>query len=110
MPLLTLGALTTATRVWEPLRLELPIDHYRLLGVSPAPRLQPPVLRTLQHRPGSPHPKQGFSHESAAEQGRPCSAPAPTCLPRTKIGASAYEAQSDCLRGSGGDALPDLTC
>ncbi|MEB3263653.1 MAG: IMS domain-containing protein [Synechococcus sp.] len=41
--------------------MELPIDHFRLLGVSPSTDAQT-VLRTLQQRLDRP-PDQGFTHE-----------------------------------------------
>ena len=41
--------------------MDLPIDHFRLLGVSPSAEADT-VLRKLQNRCDNP-PDQGFTHE-----------------------------------------------
>ncbi len=46
--------------------VELPIDHFRLLGVSPSAEAET-VLRTLQLRLDRP-PEEGFTHESLVQR------------------------------------------
>ncbi|APD48785.1 ARC6/PARC6 family protein [Synechococcus sp. CS-602] len=84
--------------------MELPIDHYRLLGVSPASDCQT-VLRTLQHRLDHP-PKQGFSHE--ALQSRAALLRSSADLLSDEDRRSAYEADLIAFEGSGGDGAPGL--
>ena len=47
--------------------MDLPIDHFRLLGVSPTAEPEA-ILRRLQNRSQSP-PDQGFTHEALMQRG-----------------------------------------
>ena len=47
--------------------MDLPIDHFRLLGVSPSAE-PAAILRRLQSRTESP-PDQGFTHEALLQRG-----------------------------------------
>ena len=47
--------------------VELPIDHFRLLGVSPSAEADS-ILRTLERRLDRP-PDQGFTHEALRQRG-----------------------------------------
>ena len=47
--------------------MELPIDHFRLLGVSPTAEADS-ILRTLERRLDRP-PDQGFTHEALSQRG-----------------------------------------
>ena len=48
------------------IQVELPIDHFRLLGVSPSAEAET-MLRTLQLRIDRP-PSQGFTHEALQQR------------------------------------------
>lgn len=84
--------------------MELPIDHYRLLGVSPSSDGQN-VLRTLQQRLDNP-PGQGFSHEALQARAELLRASADLLSDEER--RNAYEADLIAFEGSGGAGAPGL--
>ena len=84
--------------------MELPIDHYRLLGVSPSSDGQN-VLRTLQQRLDHP-PGQGFSHEALQARAELLRASADLLSDEER--RNAYEADLIAFEGSGGAGAPGL--
>ncbi|MCT0229456.1 DUF4101 domain-containing protein [Synechococcus sp. CS-1324] len=84
--------------------MELPIDHYRLLGVSPSSDCQN-VLRSLQQRLDNP-PGQGFSPEGL--QARADLLRASAELLSDDDRRSAYEADLIAFEGSGSSGAPGL--
>jgi hypothetical protein len=84
--------------------LELPIDHFRLLGVSPTTDLQT-LLRTLQQRVDRA-PDQGFTQDTllAREELLRASADLLSDGPRRQ----AYESDLTALAGSGPAVMPAL--
>lgn len=84
--------------------MELPIDHYRLLGVSPSCDCQS-VLRSLQHRLDHP-PEQGFSQE--ALQARAALLRSSAELLSDEPRRSAYEADLIAFEDSGSAGAPGL--
>jgi hypothetical protein len=84
--------------------LELPIDHYRLLGVSPTSDGQS-VLRSLQQRLDHP-PQQGFSHEALQARAELLRSSADLLSDEER--RHAYEADLSAFQGSGGAGAPGL--
>jgi hypothetical protein len=84
--------------------LELPIDHFRLLGVSPATDAHT-VLRTLQHRLDHP-PDQGFTHEALQARAELLRASADLLSDADR--RAAYESDLTALESSGGAVAPGL--
>lgn len=85
-------------------RLELPIDHFRFLGVSPAADAQG-VLRTLQLRVDRP-PDQGFTQETLQARAELLRNSADLLSDSER--RSAYEAELTALESSGSAVGPGL--
>lgn len=84
--------------------LELPIDHFRLLGVSPATEPDA-VLRALQQRLER-FPDAGFTSEALEARAALLRASADVlCDPERRL---AYEADLTALKEGGGDVSPGL--
>ena len=84
--------------------MELPIDHYRLLGVSPTSDGQN-ALRTLQQRLDHP-PQQGFSHDALQARAELLRASADLLSDEER--RHIYEAGLSAFQGSGGAGAPGL--
>jgi hypothetical protein len=84
--------------------LDLPIDHFRLLGVGASSDAQA-VLRTLQHRLDRP-PMEGYTAETLASRAEllRSSADLLSDAPRR----AAYEADLTALSGAGAHVVPAL--
>jgi hypothetical protein len=84
--------------------LDLPIDHFRLLGVGPASDAQT-VLRTLQLRLDRP-PDEGFTAEALQARAELLRASADLLSDGPR--RAAYEADLTALAGSGAHVVPVL--
>jgi hypothetical protein len=84
--------------------LDLPIDHFRLLGVGPASDAQT-VLRTLQLRLDRP-PEEGFTAEALQARAELLRASADLLSDGPR--RAAYEADLTALAGAGAHVVPAL--
>ena len=84
--------------------MELPIDHFRLLGVNPATDLQS-LLRTLQQRIDRA-PDQGFTQETLLAREELLRASADLLSDSSR--RQAYESDLTALAGSGPTLMPAL--
>lgn len=85
-------------------RLELPIDHFRLLGVGPGAEPQS-VLHTLQSRLNRP-PDQGFSQDTLDARADLLRASADLLSDGPR--RAAYESALTALAGHGDEVMPAL--